>query len=388
MPAVYEDPMSEGQSIEDQAGDRDWTRRKLLMSAAGVAIAAPFLRGRRASTEAPYIIRYTSHVPRSHGLYTEGFVPFQKLVEEEMGDRLRLEGYMDKLLHGPLDGFKASVTGISDYTHAYAGYQPGSFQLLHALQLPFLFASPPVASLVAEELYPKHFKAEYERMGVYLAHYDTTSAYNIISRRPIRTLEDMQGIKMRVTGGLTAQIFAELGVVPVVMAAGETYTAFQRGILDAVALGASDMATYRLYEIGNAFTRVDVNMLALQYCLNRQTFDALPPDIKYDFYRLLRIRSQMPSQNYYAGPRADRAMETILDAGVELIELSEEENQRWRQRLVPLKERFIAENEALGLPAREVVDDLEQVAAQYANMTNAEILQRVTDHPVEGIIDF
>ena len=96
----------------------------------------------------------------------------------------------------------------------------------------------------------------------------------------------------------------------------------------------------------------------------------------------------MCSQNYYAGPRADRAMETILDAGVELIELSEEENQRWRQRLVPLKERFIAENEALGLPAREVVDDLEQVAAQYANMTNAEILQRVTDHPVEGIIDF
>ncbi len=380
--------MSEGQAIEDPTGGRDWTRRKLLMSAAGVAIVAPFLRGRRASTEAPYIIRYTSHVPRSHGLYTEGFVPFQKLVEEEMGDRLRLEGYMDKLLHGALDGFKASVTGISDYTHGYAGYQPGSFHLLHALQLPFLFASPPVGSLVAEELYPKHFKAEYERMGVYLAHYDTTSPYNIISKLPIRTLEDMQGIKMRVTGGLTAQVFAELGVVPVVMAAGETYTAFQRGILDAVALGAPDMATYRLYEIGRAFTRVDVNMLALQYCLNRQTFDALPPDIKHDFYRLLRIRSQMACQNYYSGPRADRAMTTILDAGVELIELSEEETQRWRQRLVPLKERFIAENEALGLPAREVVDDLEQLAAQYAHLTNAEILQRVTEHPVEGIIDF
>ena len=50
--------------------------------------------------------------------------------------------------------------------------------------------------------------------------------------------------------------------------------------------------------------------------------------------------------------------------------------------------RLLAENEALGLPAREVVDDLEQVAAQYAQLTNAEILQRVTEHPVEGIIDF
>ncbi len=385
---MHDDPTSQAQTAEEPSVDSDWTRRKLLMSAAGVAVAAPFLRGQRSSAEAPFTIRYTSHVPRSHGLYTEGFIPFQKLVADEMGDRLRLQEYMDKLLHGPLDGFKAAVTGISDYTHGYAGYQPGSFQLLHALQLPFLFSSPPVGSLVSEELYPKHFKAEYERMGVYLAHYDTTSPYNIISRRPIRRLEDMQGIKMRVTGGLTAQIFEELGVVPVVMAAGETYTAFQRGILDAVALGAPDMATYRLYEIGNAFTRVDVNMLALQYCLNRTTFDALPDDVKGDFYRLLRIRSQMASQNYYSGPRADRAMATILDAGVELIDLGEEETQRWRQRLVPLKERFIAENEALGLPARAVVDDLEQVAAQYAHLTDAEILQRVTDHPVEGIIDF
>ena len=365
----------------------DWTRRRLLGTLAGLGVAAPFLQGRRSNGQEPITLRYTSHVPRSHGLYTEGFLPFARLVEEETQGRLRLQPFMDKLLHGPLDGFKAAVTGITDYTHGYATYQPGSFQLTHALQLPFLFRSPSVANLVAEELYPRHFKKEYERMGVYLAHCDTTSPYNIISRTPIRRLEDLQGLKMRVTGGLPAQIFEELGVVPVVMAAAEVYTAFQRGVLDAVALGVPDMAVYRLYEIGVAYTRADINVLVLQYCLNRRTFDGLPADLKREFYRLLRIRSQLATQNYYSGPRHERAVETLRQAGVEMIELSEEEAARWRQQLLPLKERFIAENEAAGLPARQVVRDLERLSAEYALLTNAEIRARVRQHPIPGIID-
>ena len=192
----------------------DQTRRMLLGSLAGLGIAAPLLAGRRVRTEEPITLRYTAHVPRSHGLYTQAFVPFAKLVEERTQGRLRLEPFTDKLLHGPLDGFKAAVTGITDYTHAYVTYQPGSFRLLHAPQLPFLFPSPQVASLVVEELYPQHFKTEYERMGVYLAHCDCTSPYNLIAKRPIRRLEDLNGLKIRVTGGSLRRFFVSSGRYP------------------------------------------------------------------------------------------------------------------------------------------------------------------------------
>ena len=168
--------------------------------------------------EEPITLRYTAHIPSSHGLYTRAFVPFAEIVERETVGRLRLEAFTDRLLHGPIDGFKAAVAGITDYTHAYGTYQPGSFKLLHATQLPFLFPTPQVASLVFEELYPRFFKAEYEHMGVYLAHCDCTSPYNIISKTPVRRLEDLRGLKIRVTGGLTADIYRELGAVPVSIA--------------------------------------------------------------------------------------------------------------------------------------------------------------------------
>ena len=88
-----------------------WTRRRIVGSLAGLAVATPILGlglGRRDATT----LRYTSHVPRSHGLYRV-FQIFSQLVEEETGGRLRLEPYMDKVLHGAL-------SGVSSYTVAGA----------------------------------------------------------------------------------------------------------------------------------------------------------------------------------------------------------------------------------------------------------------------------
>ena len=364
------------------------TRRNLLVSLAGLGAVSPFIARRKDRTREPIILRYTSHVPSTHGLYTQAFIPFAELVKRETSGRLQLESFTDRLLHGPLDGFKAAVTGITDYTHSYITYQPGSFKLLHAPQLPFLFSRPQVASLVFEELYPKYFKKEFERMGVYFAHCDCTSPYNLISRKPIRRLEDLRDIKIRVTAGLTADIFRELGARPVAIAAAEIYPAFQRGIFDAVALSPSDIVAYRLHEIGLYFTRVDINVILLHYCLNRRTFDVLPGDLQAIFYRLLRIRSQMAVQNYYSGLGHERAMAALRESDVEIFELEGDELARWRKVVAPLKERYIAQYESEGLPARAAVDDMEMLAAEYADFTNEQINERVTNSPIQGIIDF
>ena len=224
-------------------------------------------------------------------------------------------------------------------------------------------------------------------MGVYLAHCDCTSPYNIISKTPVRRLEDLRGLKIRVTGGLTADIYRELGAVPVSIAAAEIYPAFQRGILDAVTLSLADMVSYRLQEIGRFYTVGDINVVLLHYCLNPRTFDALPGDLREQFYRLLRIRGQIAVQNYYSGPAYQRAYETRVDSGVEVLELDEGELARWRDRVTPLKDRYIARHEAGGLPAGELVERMEALSTAYAPLSNEQINARIRETPVEGIIN-
>ena len=105
------------------------------------------------------------------------------------------------------------------------------------------------------------------------------------------------------------------------------------------------------------------------------------------FYNALRVRSQFATQNYYSGPAYERAVATLRDAGVEMIELEESERARWQEAVLPLRERFIAQHEANGLPARQLIEDMRALATQYASLTNEELNERVRSMPVAGIID-
>jgi TRAP-type C4-dicarboxylate transport system substrate-binding protein len=364
----------------------NWSRRRVLASLFGAGAVAPFLAGDRTRSGDTVVLRYTAHIPNSHGLYGRVFIPWEEMLTERTGGRIVWEHYVDRLLHGALDGFKAIESGITDYTHGYATYQPGSFHLTHGLQLPFLFSTPGVASLVSEELYPRYLKGEYERMGVYLAHCDATTAYDIISKAPIRTPEDIRGLKVRSTGGLMADIVREIGAIPVVMAAAETYTAFQRGIIDVVALGGPDVAAYRLYEVGTHYLRIGLTHTVLQYCLNPRTFDGLPDDLKLQLYNTYRLRGQIAHQNYYGGGALTTAIDRLVEGGVEIIEPTRDERQAWVDAVRPLEERFIEENEVQGRPAEAFVREAKERAAVYEGWTDEQLWDHVDRSPVQGIV--
>jgi TRAP-type C4-dicarboxylate transport system substrate-binding protein len=372
--------MSSGSSPE-------WSRRRVIAALAGIGVAAPFVRGSRGGSGEPVVLRYTGHIPNSHGLYARVFLPWEEMVTRETGGRIRWEHYMDGLLHGALDGFKAIASGVTDYTHGYATYQPGSFHLTHGLQLPFLFENPAVASLVSEELYPRYWKGEYERMGVYLAHCDATTAYDVMAKRPIRTPDDLAGLKVRSTGGLMADMIRALGGIPVVIAAAETYTAFQRGIIDAVALGAADMAAYRLYDIGTHFLQIGLSHTVLQWCISPRAFDAMPEDLRAQLYDLFRFRGQVANRNYYGGAALQSALVRLEENGVEIARPTAAERQVWVEAIGPVEQRFIEENEALGLPAADFVAEAKERAARYVGWSEEQLWDHVAEHPVQGVID-
>jgi TRAP-type C4-dicarboxylate transport system substrate-binding protein len=372
--------------MADKTSSTDWSRRRVLGALAAAGAAAPFAAGEREDPADSVLLRYTAHVPNTHGLYARVFLPWEEICAERTGGRIRWEHYVDALLHGALDGFKAIASGVTDYTHGYATYQPGSFHLTHGLQLPFLFENAGVASLVSEELYPAYWKGEYERMGVYLAHCDATTAYDIIARTPVRVPADLAGLKVRSTGGLMAEMIRAIGGIPVVIAAAETYTAFQRGIIDVVALSGPDMAAYRLWDIGSHYLRIGLSHTVLQWCLSPRTFDAMPEDLRAALHDLFRLRGQVANRNYYGDAALQTALDRLTENGVEVIHPTAAEREEWVDVVRPVEQRFIEANEALGLPAAEFVAEARERASHYAGWSAEQLWDQVTTRPIQGII--
>ncbi len=333
----------------------------------------------------PITIRFSHFAPATHPMSKAVSQKWVKMVEEESNGKIKFETYMGGVLHSAKDGFKATVNDITDLTPAYTMYQAGSFQLTHVLDLPFAFPSAAVAVKVAEELYPKYFKKEYEAMGVYLANYNANGIYNLFTKKPVTKLEDLKGMKIRAAGGTPSKIIKTLGAVPVGVPVPEAYNAFQRGVVDGVALYDTGAIAYRIHELATHLIEAKMNNPANAWAYNRKSWDAYPPEVKRFMYNMQRRLSMMYGIEF---DRQDAVSRPIIEAkGIKVIKLSPEEQARWRAAAEPLWEEFIKENEAKGLPARQLVADLRALTKKYESWTPEQLMKEVTENPVRGIID-
>jgi TRAP-type C4-dicarboxylate transport system substrate-binding protein len=333
----------------------------------------------------PITIRYSSHVPESHMVVKTAFIPWVKWLEKESQGKLLVKTYFSGALHGPRDGFKACVNDITDYTHGYPIWQPASFDLNHAMNLPFAFPNAMVATMVGEELYPRYFKREYEKMGVYLAKYETTSTYHLLTKKPVRKLEDLKGIKIRCPSGPFADCLKRLGATPIFLTTADVYAGFQRGTVDGVILYDNGFVSFRLHEMGKYRTELALVIAGIPYCFNRKTFEALPPDLKRLLYNGLRRYAQIAAAAY---EEEDLEARNIMKkAGIQTITLPPEEMKRWKVTVMPVWEEFVKKNEAKGLPAAQLVKDLKALSKKYEPWTSQQFMKQVIEHPIHGIID-
>ncbi len=330
-------------------------------------------------------LRLSHFAPENHPMTKAVSKKWVEMVERESNGKIKIKTFYSGVLHSAKDGFKATVNDITDITPAYTMYQPGSFHLPHVLDLPFAFPNTAVAVKVAEELYPKYFKKEYEAMGVYLANYNANGSYNLFTKKPVITLEDAKGMKIRSAGGETSEILKALGTVPIAVPVPDAYNAFQRGVVDGVALYNTGAVGYRVNELATSMTELHLNNPANAWAFNRKTWDGLPPDVKRFMYNMQRRLSMMYGIEFDLQDIESR--KGFVNQGMKINALSPKELERWKAAVEPLWKKFIDENEAQGRPAKALVADLRALAKKYENWTAEQFMKDVTENPVRGIID-
>jgi len=333
----------------------------------------------------PITLRLSHFAPANHPMSKAVGHVWIDSVEKESGGKIKIQAFYGGVLHGAKDGFKAAVNDITDITPAYVNYAASSFHLTHVLDLPFAFPSAPVACKVAEELYPKYFKAEYEAMGVLMANMNANGSYNFFTKKPVKSLDDAKGLKMRSAGGESSEILKALGTIPVAVPAPEAYSAFQRGVVDGVAFYNTGAVAYRVSELAKSMTELKYNNPSNAWAFNRKTFEALPPSVQRFMYVKMRQLSMMYGIEFDHQDVLSRAK--FVEADMAIQSLSPAEMERWKSAVEPLWQAFIDKNEAEGRPAKALVADLRQLSAKYASWSNDKLMAEVTEHPVTGIID-
>lgn len=166
---------------------------------------------------------------------TMGAIEFARLVEERTDGRIKIEVFTGGQLGGDEQAILEQVQfGAIDFTRANFAPMTEFAPILNLLQMPYLFTDADhMHKVIDSEIGTELLSSVEAGNFVGLALYDagTRNFYNSV--RPIKTVEDMKGLKIRTTQSqLIVDMVEALGASATPMAFGEVYSSLQTGVID------------------------------------------------------------------------------------------------------------------------------------------------------------
>jgi hypothetical protein len=103
----------------------------------------------------------------------------------------------------------------------------------------------------------------------------------VLSKRPIATLADFAGKKIRVfPSPLQIEPMKSLGASPVPMAFGEVMAALQNGTIDGLLAGIPVLTPFKFYDAAKPVTEIHPSIVVSTLVVNKRWFDGLAPDVQ------------------------------------------------------------------------------------------------------------
>ena len=180
------------------------------------------------------VIKLATSWPAHFPIMGTGVEKFAKRLKDISGGSLEIKLYPKNVLVPALAVFDACSSGQIDAFHSGPYYWKGknsAFSLYSGI--PFGFTAEEINSWMLFGGGLDLWREQYAKYNLYpFMGGNTNIQMGGWFRKPIESLEDMKGLKMRIPG-LGGEVFAKMGVNPILLPAGEIYTSLERGVIDA-----------------------------------------------------------------------------------------------------------------------------------------------------------
>ena len=292
---------------------------------------------------------------------TRGIDEWVKAIEEKFAGRIQIDVQYGGTLGKPNEYYDLVTGGVCDFAHVLPSYVPGAFPLIQVLMLPIENPGLEPITKAMVELYKRgYFDKELAQVqAIWMC---GASSWDFLwVEKPARSLEDFKGRKIRCAGGPFNKAVQALGAIPVNLPITEAYLAMQRGIVDGIVFSWSMIKDLNFHEVSKYVTETDRFSYPFIDVMNKDTFNKLPSDIQayirdYDTIEKFSLIARRKT----AG-KGDIGRKMALDAGIKVDRLSEADMNRMEELFEPIFEEWVTKNEAKGLPARKVLNDLRSI---------------------------
>ena len=279
-------------------------------------------------------------LPADHTLNDAVFAPFSQRLAELSGDRLTVRQYPSGILNtSPAAQYSMLLNGVADIALVVPAYTPDLFPKTDLIGYPGVCETALGCTEALQRAWPV---LEQEYGARVLGIWSSTPPVLLTRETPVRTLEDMRGLKIRVSSRSDIPFIEALGASALMQPATELHQSLSTGVIDGIAIAPSGIVTFRLHEpAAHLTTWLPVSGLAFVLLMNRDTYEALSAEEQGWIDEA--ADSALSLAGAMALGRVDtEALELAREAGVEIVELAESERRRFEQAIAPAREAGLA----------------------------------------------
>ncbi len=292
---------------------------------------------------------------------THALQPWLKQVEQATNGRVKIQVYPSQTLIKGVDMWNDIRSGVADMGWCVQGYWPEQTPLSNVISLPFLpLTTAEKSSEVLWKLYEKFpsIQKEYGEIQPIVLH--TSSANLLVSKKPVKTLEDLKGMKLRVLGGPPTEMAKALGAVPTLIPMPDVLQSLDKGVVDGAAVPWEAIQAFRLYEVVTNYTLAPFYDSYFSVCANKQKWNSLPKDVRDQIMSVSgAVGAKFWGKNFF-----DSAEQAAIDrakAGnyeIDRYVVPPDEVSRWRKVAgEPLWNAWVAKMEGQGhKEARDILN--------------------------------
>ena len=264
--------------------------------------------------------------------------------------------------YGGLSKNKENLDGISigafEMAQFCAGYHRDKNRVVTVLELPFLGVENLAQEVAVSNAVYAHPAAS-EEMAQWNAKLLMTSPmpqYNIVGTgEPRATLADFDGMRVRATGGI-GQAFKSVGAVPTSVTATEAYQAMESGVVDTVAFAQHAHLSFGTINQADWWTaNLNPGTVNCPVVVNIDAYESLS-----DEHRAALDSSVPEALDHYLanyGKLLERWDAVLAEKGVQKVEIADEVIAAFRAKAAdPIRDKWISDMEAQGLPGQELYD--------------------------------
>src|SRR5688572_11098855 len=259
------------------------TRRWILTLLANATVAAVAVAGLQPAAAQQAITLHGAVQFNDEHAFNKALLKFEELVKKYYGKPINFVLHRNSELGLEKDYFAYMNQGISvDYAIVSPAHMSTFSKAAPFIDAPFLFRDLAHWNKVLDADVLKPIADEVaQKAQVMLIGYAGGGTRNIFANKPVRNLNELKGLKVRVQGApIWSRTFAAAGMSPTVIAYNEVYNAIQNGVIAAGENEAAGVEQMKFFEVAPNLVMTQHAITIRPLCFSGKTFATLPKDLQ------------------------------------------------------------------------------------------------------------